>query len=224
MNEEIKKCKKCQQDFILETDDFSFYKKMNVPPPQICPDCRFKMRAVWRNERTLYNRTCDLCNRSIISMYNPKSPYTVYCNECWVSDKWDPFSYAMDYDSGKSFLEQFKELIVKVPKSATYSSSATGPNINSEYANFAGGNRDGYLIFNSGPGNENCAYSRGLINSKDVYDVYYGDEIENTYESVGIHKSNGIVWGQNVSDCIDSRFILKLFGVSKLFWLCKLAS
>ena len=217
MNEEIKKCKKCQQDFILETDDFSFYKKMNVPTPQICPDCRFKIRAVWRNERTLYNRTCDLCSRSIISMYNPKSPYTVYCNECWVSDKWDPFSYAMDYDSGKSFLEQFKELIVKVPKSATYSSSATGPNINSEYANFAGGNRDGYLIFNSGPGNENCAYSRGLINSKDVYDVYYGDEIENTYESVGIHKSNGIVWGQNVSDCIDSRFILNCSGCQNCF-------
>ena len=75
---EKRKCKKCKEEFILDQDDFGFYEKMNVPVPKICPDCRFKMRAIWRNERTLYNRTCNLCSRSIISMYNPNSPYTVY--------------------------------------------------------------------------------------------------------------------------------------------------
>ncbi len=217
METETRQCKKCQQSFTLDKDDFSFYKKMDVPAPKVCPDCRFKMRAVFRNERTLYNRNCDLCGHSIISMYNPKSPYTVYCNECWTSDKWDPFSYAMEYNPDEPFFEQLEKLIIKVPKSATYSSSATGPNINSEYANFAGGNKDGYLIFNSGPGNENCAYSRGLIGSKDVYDAYYGDKIENTYEGVSVHKSNGIAWGQNVSDCIDSYFILNCSGCQNCF-------
>ncbi|PIP68852.1 hypothetical protein COW91_02540, partial [Candidatus Nomurabacteria bacterium CG22_combo_CG10-13_8_21_14_all_32_8] len=214
---EKRKCKKCKEEFILDQDDFGFYEKMNVPVPKICPDCRFKMRAIWRNERTLYNRTCNLCSRSIISMYNPNSPYTVYCNDCWVSDKWNPFSYAIDYDFDKPFFEQLKELILKVPKSATYSSAVTGPNINSEYANFAGGNKDGYLIFNSGPNNENCAYSRGIIDSRDVYDVYYGNTIENTYESINIHKSNGIAWGQNVSDCIDSHFLFSCMGCSNCF-------
>ena len=216
-NTSVQACKKCQQNFSLDKDDFSFYKKMKMPVPKICPDCRFKMRASWRNERTLYNRNCDLCERSIISMYNPKSPYTVYCNECFISDKWDPFSYAMDYNPNKPFFEQLKELIIKVPKSTTYSSAAIGPNINSEYTNFAGGNKDGYLIFNSGPDNENCAYSRGLIKSRDVYDAYYGDVIENVYEGVSVHKSNGIVWGQNVSDCIDSLFILNCSGCQNCF-------
>jgi len=217
LESETRKCKKCQQDFILETDDFSFYKKMDVPAPKICPDCRFKMRAVWRNERTLYNRTCDLCGCSIISMYNPNSPYVVYCNDCWISDKWDPFSYAMDYDFSRSFFDQLKELIIKVPKSDIYTSTAVGPNINSRYTNFAGGSKNCYLIFNSGPNNENCAYSRGLIGSRDVYDVYYADVIENTYEGISIHKSNGIIWGQNVSDCIDSSFILNCSGCQNCF-------
>ena len=217
MNEEIRQCKKCQRDFILEVDDFSFYKKMDVPVPNICPDCRFKMRAVWRNEHTLYNRTCGLCNRSIISMYNPKSPYIVYCNECWISDKWDPFSYAIDYDPSKPFFEQLKELMIKTPKSATYTSIAVGPNINSEYTNFAGGNRDCYLIFNSGPDNENCAYSRGLIKSSDVFDVYYGDEIENVYAGVDVHKSSRVVYGQNVSDCVDCFFVLNCSGCQNCF-------
>ncbi|MEK7539453.1 MAG: hypothetical protein AAB595_02345 [Patescibacteria group bacterium] len=211
------KCKKCEQKFILEKNDLSFYEKMKVPSPKICPDCRFKIRAIWRNERTLYNRICNLCSRSIISMYNPNSLYVVYCNECWVSDKWDPYSYALDYDSKISFFDQFNELIKKVSKSATFSSAATGSNVNSEYTNFAGGNKDSYLIFNSGPNNENCAYSRGIIASRDIYDVYYGNVIENVYESINVHKSNGVAWGQNVSDCIDSRFILNCSGCQNCF-------
>ncbi|MEK7128151.1 MAG: hypothetical protein AAB933_01130, partial [Patescibacteria group bacterium] len=208
MKSETQKCKKCQGNFTLEPDDFSFYEKMRVPAPKICPDCRFKMRAVFRNERTLYNSVCKLCGRSIITMYNPHSTHVVYCNDCWISDKWDPYSYGMDYDFGRPFFDQLKELVEKVPKSATYSSIYTGVNINSEYANFAGGNKDGYLIFNCGPNNENCAYSRGLIASRDVFDVYFGDYLENVYECVNAHKNNGVVYGQNVYDSIDSRFLL----------------
>jgi len=217
MNQETKNCKKCKQEFILEKDDLLFYEKMKVPVPKICPPCRFKMRVTFRNERTLYKRTCGLCNRSIITMYNPNSPYTVYCNNCWISDKWDPYSYAQDYDPSRPFFEQLNELIIKVPKSATYSSVSTGVNINSEYANFAGGNKDGYLIFNSGPGNENCAYSRGIIDSRDIFDAYYGNIIENCYECINVHKSNGIIWGQNISDCIDSRFVLNCSGCTNCF-------
>ena len=210
-------CKKCKQEFILEKDDLSFYEKMKVPAPKICPDCRFQMRAVFRNERTLYNRNCGLCKRSIITMYNPNSPYVVYCNDCWISDKWDPYSYATDYDPSKPFFEQLRNLVLKVPKSATYRSMAAGPNINSEYTNFAGGNRNCYLLFNCGPNNEDCAYSRGIIDSRDVFDAYYGDKIENCYECVNVHKSTGTVYGQNVSDCIDSRFVFNCSGCQNCF-------
>lgn len=210
-------CKRCKQHFLLDSDDLGFYKKMKVPNPAVCPDCRFKMRAVFRNERTLYKRVCDLCQESIITMYNPNSSYTVYCNSCWSSDKWDPYSYAMDYDFNQPFFEQLKELTVKVPKSATYSSVNTGPNINSDYANFAGGNKDGYLIFNSGPGNENCAYSRGLIGARDVYDTYYADVIENIYECVNIHNSNKVAYGQNIYDSIDSYFVLNCSDCQNCF-------
>ncbi len=217
MQSEKRKCRKCGLDFILDKDDFSFYEKMSVPAPHMCPDCRFKMRAVWRNERVLYNRKCDLCGRSIISMYNPKSPYVIYCNDCFVSDKWDPYSYAMDYDFSRPFFEQLGELIVTVPKSATYYTSATGPNINSEYTNFAGGNKDAYLVFNSGPENENCGYSRGILKAKDVYDVYFGDDLQNVYDSVNIHKSNGVVFGQNISECVDCYLSMSLIGCQNCF-------
>ncbi len=210
-------CQNCKEQFTIEPDDFSFYEKMKVPAPKICPDCRFKMRAVFRNERTLYNQMCRLCGRSIITMYHPDSPYVVYCNDCFLSDKWDPYFFALDFDFSRPFFDQLKELTEKVPKSATYSSVQMGPNINSEYANFAGGNKDGYLIFNSGPGNENCAYSRGIIKARDVFDFYYGDSIENIYEGINVHKSNGIIWGQNVTDSIDSQFVLNCSNCQNCF-------
>src|SRR3989338_3708513 len=104
-------CKKCKQDFILEADDLGFYEKMKVPAPKICPDCRFKMKALFRNETTLYSgRKCVLCGKGVISMYNHKSVNPIYCYECFYSEKWEARDYAMDYDEHRPFVEQFGQL------------------------------------------------------------------------------------------------------------------
>ncbi len=213
---ENKDCIGCKNSFSLDSTDLGFYKKMGVPPPNLCPECRFMRRATYRNESTLYKNTCKLCGRSVITMYHPKSAYTVYCNDCWLSDKWDPASYAMDFDSNRPFFEQLKTLSIKVPKSATYSSPSLGPNINSEYANFAGANKDCYLCFNTSHG-ENCAYSRGLANCRDTFDAYYTNETERAYECINTQNSAGIAWGQNILECLDSWLLLNCASVQNCF-------
>ena len=60
------------------------------------------------------------CGASIISMYHPKAPYTVYCEKCYHSDSWSPMDYGMEYNSERPFLEQFGELLTKVPKMAMF--------------------------------------------------------------------------------------------------------
>lgn len=193
-----------------------FYEKMRVPVPGLCPDCRFLRRAAFRNEFSLYNRKCDLCGQGIISMYNPRAPYIVYCVNCWYSDKWDPFSFGRDYDPRRSFFDQLEELMRVVPKIALYRNLVL-LSVNSPYENFSGGNKDCYLISNSGPDNENCAYSRGLIRSHDVFDGYYVDASDRIYEGIGIHKSAGVVWGQNVTECLDSKFLINCIGLQDCF-------
>ena len=106
MNSETRNCQNCKKDFTIEPDDFSFYEKIKVPPPTFCPECRFQRRMSWRNERTLYKRSCDLCKSNFISMYHQDTIFPVYCRECWYSDKWDPLFYGQDYDFSKSFFEQ----------------------------------------------------------------------------------------------------------------------
>jgi len=216
---EEKFCRGCNMSITIEARDFEFYDKMGIQAPPYCPDCRFKRRALWRNERTLYRRTCQMegCGKSIITMYHERNPHPVYCNDCWFSDKWDARDYGLEYDTSRPFFDQLGELLRTVPQTATYASNAMGPNINSEYTNFAGANKDCYLIFNSGPSNENVGYSRGLMFCKDSYDLYFARNIERCYDLINSNKCAGVRFGHNVTDCLDSWFLMNCSGCSNCF-------
>src|SRR3989344_9286734 len=68
MNSEIRTCQNCKADFAIESEDFDFYKKIKVPPPTWCPECRMVRRLTFRNDRSLYRRKCDLCRKDMVAM------------------------------------------------------------------------------------------------------------------------------------------------------------
>ena len=115
MSSETKTCQNCKSAFTIEPEDFAFYEKMQVPPPLWCRLCRFQRRLMFMNERALYKRACDLCGKSMITMYSPDKKVVVYCNPCWWSDEWDPMDYGMEYDPSRPFFSQIKELLGKTP-------------------------------------------------------------------------------------------------------------
>lgn len=214
---ETRNCQRCKNSFVLDKDDFSFYEKMKVPAPKVCPDCRFKMRAMWRNEMSLYSgRKCGLCGKMILSMYSLSSKYKVYCYECFYSDKWNPESYGKKYHIDEQFFKQLGELLENVPRINLGISSGDGPNINSEYLNMASSCKNCYLIFNGGI-NEDSMYMRGVRNSFFSLDCYFAENLERCYESINTQKSSGILWGHNVVGCIDSAFILNGSGLNNCF-------
>ena len=113
---EVRTCQVCKNSFSIEPDDLAFYERMKVPPPTFCPECRMVRRMNWRNERNFYKRQCAMCEKSILAMQAPEKPFTVYCRECWYSDKWDAMTYGRDYDFSKPFFAQFRELLEAVPE------------------------------------------------------------------------------------------------------------
>jgi len=214
---ETKQCNKCKQNFTLDQDDFSFYEKMKVLVPNVCPDCRFKMRAIWRNEVSLYSRKCAKTGKSIISNYSPKSPCMIVSKEYYNGDDWNAKDFAKDFDIERPFFEQLKELFLSVPKPSVFSSLTDGPNINSEYSNYASGLKDCYMVFNTGPAEE-IIYSRGVRNCKEVADCYYVVESsELMYECVNCSKSSKIIYGKNVNGCVDCCFITNASGCINCF-------
>ena len=144
MNSETKQCQNCKNNFIIESEDFDFYKKIDVPPPTFCPECRMQRRMSFLNERTLYKRKCDMTGESIVSLFPEGSEVPVYSPKAWWSDNWDAMDYGVDYDFTKPFFEQFGKLLRKVPQFALQSQYTTL--IRTEYVNMGTYNKDCYLV------------------------------------------------------------------------------
>ena len=73
----------CGKAFYIIDQEQAFYKKKDLPEPEVCPECRQKERLLLRNERNLHKRPCDKCGAEIISTYPAETPYTIYCQDCY---------------------------------------------------------------------------------------------------------------------------------------------
>lgn len=196
---ETKSCQNCKKDFIIEADDFSFYEKIKVPAPTWCPDCRQQRRYAWRNERTLYRKDCDLCGKSIVTIYSPNKDLKVYCLKCWWGDGWDPASYGRDFDFSRPFFEQFHDFQREVPRMALLSKNS----INSDYTNHSGDNKNVYLSFTCFF-NEDIYYSTLIMRSRNCMDsCYIYDGAERLYECIDSRKSYHCQYGILLENCVD---------------------
>lgn len=214
MNPEIKICQNCKQEFRIETEDFAFYEKMKVPPPTFCPECRLQRRLMFRNERSLYRRKCDLCGKEMLTIHSPDKERIVYCNPCWWSDKWDAAEYAMDYDPAKNFFDQFRELQKKVPFMALLNEYPTL--INSDYVNHAGHLRNSYFVFNADH-IENSCYLNLTNEVKECLDGYSILFTELSYENINIEKSYGVHFSEDIVSGRNIYFSKHLSGCTDCF-------
>lgn len=196
-----KNCKTCKKNFEIRPEDLIFYEQVKTAPPLDCPDCRMARRLVFRNERTFYKRKCDLCKKDMVSLYPSDSPYTVYCHDCWWSDKWDPKSFEKDYDLGKSFFEQLNELLLDVPRIGLVVLN----NVRSEYTNGSAENKDCYLIF-AADYNEDCLYGRLLQRCKGCVDCAFAHESELCYECIDIRNCFKCLFSEQCQTSSDLMF------------------
>jgi len=205
MNQEIRICQSCNQNFVIEPEDFDFYRKIQVPPPTFCPDCRRQRRLAFFNVVNLYRRKCDLCGEEKISMYAPETSYKVYCPQCWWSDKWDPFSYGRDYDFSRPFFKQFNELWHEVPMlglSLDLQTTELAP-----YNNHAGHLKNCHLLFHA-DFNEDSAYGFFVMKNKSVFDCSNIMICELCYDCQNSFKNNRCVGGRgNVTESLNCYFL-----------------
>ena len=200
---ESKKCQNCRRDFTIEPDDFSFYEKMKVPAPTFCPDCRFQRRLLFRNNRVFYKRECVLCKKSVISIYHQERPYTVYCYDCWFSDKWDVMSYGRDYDFSTPFFKQFIELQKAVPRASLYRENF----ISSDYCNYGRDFKECYLLF-GGANNERVYFGNQIFDSRDSLDIAFSEKLEFSYENFECSRTNKLFFSHHCQDCVENSYLI----------------
>ena len=192
---ENKTCQNCHKEFTIEAEDFDFYKKIDVPAPTWCSECRFKRRLVFRNERKLFWNTDARNNKKLLSLYPPDSRKKIYPDSFWWSDEWDPMNYGKEYDPTHPFLEQVEELSRFVP---VYARDVL-TEVNSQYSANASELKNCYLLFNSNI-SEDCAYGNGVDRSRNCFDNSHIAKCERCYDSfwlVGCYQTDFSV------DCED---------------------
>lgn len=205
-------CLNCKDSFTIEPDDFGFYEKIAVPPPTFCPECRMQRRLSWRNERTLHRTTCAATKKPIISGFAPDAGYTVYERDYWWSDSWDPLSFGKEYDFSKPFFTQFDELMRRVPQPAVFNARTT----NSDYVQYTGEFKDGYLVSASWNG-ENVAYGSRVQSVKDSFDIYDLLEGSLCYAVTACQKMYSSAFSEKSENCTDCAFVYGCKGCTNCF-------
>ena len=92
---EILECKhkencghECVGAFRIIDPEFDFCKRMGLPIPRLCPNCRHYERLNQRNSIKLFKRKCmkEGCVNEFETSYSPDSPEIVYCEKCYQQE------------------------------------------------------------------------------------------------------------------------------------------
>lgn len=212
MQELLRDCKNCSQNFLLDPEDLEFFGKINMPLPTWCPECKLKRLMLWRNERSLYRAQDSKYGKEIISIFAPEKKFMVYDQQTWWSDDWDPLEYGADYDFSKPFFLQFRELLERVPLVPLFNKNA----VRSDYCNHVEDMKDSYLSFAS-IWSENASYVSQAIHCKDSFDVLVGDKSELLYECVNCEGCYRVFFSKNATACNNSLFLRDCSGCSHCF-------
>ena len=204
MKSEIKNCQNCKKGFTIEPEDFGFYKKIKVPPPNWCPECRLIRRCMWRNEHSLFRRlnSASKAKKTLISIYHPDEKIITYDKETWWGDSWDPCNYGREYDFSRPFFEQFRELLERVPQMPLFDSKS----INSRFCNVVVEQKNCYLT-SAGWRSEDCMYCNRLWHGMFTHDSYTSFATEFCYENVYCSDSSRLFFSRESEGCLDSYFL-----------------
>ena len=217
-----KECVKCSAEFEITKEDLQFIadvapvfggQKFEIPPPTHCPDCRQRRRLAISNEWHFFPGKCEMCDKVMITEYNPREGRVIYCRECWHGDKWDARDYGQDFDFGRPFFEQFNEVRDRTPALAL---NTQGNNQNSEFIHYAGWSKNCYLIMHA-DFCEDCYYGYGFKKNLFCVDGFYNLHSELCYDCVDVHKCYGLIGCQDCQTCNSSAFLRDCIGCHDCF-------
>lgn len=207
----------CGQNFEVSPEDTEFYekvspmfasKKFSLPAPSLCPDCRYRQRLTWRNERKLYRNRCAATGKDLVSIFSSdKSWPPVYDQQYWWSDKWDAKEYGREIDFGRPFFEQWAELFRVTPQLAMNNQMSE----NCEFTNQSQRNKDCYMIFCSND-SRNCLHGMWLQKCVNCMDCTYLEESELCYEVLNGKNCYRCMFSRNLENCSDMVYSKNCIG------------
>jgi len=88
VNKEVFVCTKCNKNYRIIENELAFYKRMVIPIPRNCPECRHVKRFKNRGPNRLWHRKCMKagCQNEFETSYAPDRPEIIYCEDCYKQE------------------------------------------------------------------------------------------------------------------------------------------
>lgn len=217
-------CRISGKDFVITDQEIALldklspiigWEKFSLPLPTLCPEERMRRRAQFKNYFSLFKRKCDITGKDVISMHPIDSPYTVYNQEYWWSDSWNPLDLGKEYVPNLSVFEQIHQTYLRTPVMTL--DNAYLQLENSEYINGNGASKDCYLI-SMGADNEKCLYGWNIFKSRNIIHSNHITECENCSQSQHLWKCYNIHRSWDSVDCRDSYYLFSCNGCINCIW------
>ncbi len=134
-------------------------------------------------------------------MYDPAAGYTIYDQDEWWKDNWDPLSYGREVDFSRPFFQQLDELRRVVPRMSLNSIS----NENSYYSNYSFRNKNSYLV-STADYNEDSLYGRFSDRNYRCVDFDFTFDSRFCFQVINIHKSERCFFSSMLDSCSEQFF------------------
>ncbi len=88
ITKEVIACESCKRAYRIVPIELQFYKRIGLPLPHKCHNCRFLDRYVFINKPKLYHRSCmkEGCKNEFETSYAEAQPDIVYCESCYQQE------------------------------------------------------------------------------------------------------------------------------------------
>ncbi|MEI8269876.1 MAG: hypothetical protein WCG45_00745 [bacterium] len=86
--EEVIKCEKCNRAYRIIPKELQFCKRIGLPLPRFCSNCRFIERFKFINPPKFWHRHCmkEGCQNEFETSYAPERPEIIYCEKCYQQE------------------------------------------------------------------------------------------------------------------------------------------
>ena len=79
-------CEESDRPFRITQSELGFYRRMNLPLPNIHPLLRIKRRLSFDKEGKKYKAMCVKCLKNIETLYDPAEKFLLYCEKCYQQE------------------------------------------------------------------------------------------------------------------------------------------
>lgn len=83
---EVLTCQSCAKNYRIVWLELQLYRKLSLPIPRNCFNCRHDKRILKKRTRQLHQRKCDKCDIDIQTIHSKESWKAVYCSDCYNTE------------------------------------------------------------------------------------------------------------------------------------------